>query len=717
MAKSVKQWLVIGILALGVVTGFTPDSVEAAIVRRPPNNLGLKGYWSFNEGAGTVATNFASSTAGAANTGTLTNMEAADWVSGKMSKALSFDGVDEYVSVPDSSSLDLTTAMTISAWVYLTEAPDATHGAGVVVKGTATDGNAGSYELTLLSDLGVYGRIYTNAAVSAQTAANLIPLNTWHHVVATYNKTSLIVYVDGVSKATTAQTNNLEANNGILAIGTRPAQLTGAAFPGKIDEVRVYNTALTAAQVLALYQSGVTTLAAPQNNSVTNGLIGLWTFDGRDTSNGGFLDRSSAGTHPAYMSLTMSTSTAYAPGRIGQGMKFDGVDDYMQVPNSADFDFGSNNFTISWWEYRTGNDNGSISINRRIAVGDFSPFLLGYSNGGADLLIYMSSALGSWDVANGEILGPVALNEWVHYIVKRSGTTFTTYANGVQTNTWESALALANAGGTDPDYDLTFGSYQNIYFFKGTLDDVRIYNRAVTTAEISQMYASGRGAVSKVNTPKNTYLTSGLVGLWSFDGPDMVAGSTAYDRSGSGYDGTLTALTAASAVPGKVGQALYFDGNADEITIPNLDAYATRSVAFWLKRGRDPANWFDGIIACSTTGGWGIGIYDYGGAGSKIYDGNIGATSYVSTAGITDREWHHVVETRGGGTLKFYIDGVLDSSQADSDTYDCASGTATYQIGNINSTSPKFQGVIDDLRLYNRVLTATEVSALYNRTK
>ena len=60
---------------------------------------------------------------GNGNDGTLVNMEDADWVDGVAGKCLSFDGVDEYVSVPDNASLDITDAITMSAWVYLDTFP------------------------------------------------------------------------------------------------------------------------------------------------------------------------------------------------------------------------------------------------------------------------------------------------------------------------------------------------------------------------------------------------------------------------------------------------------------------------------------------------------------------------------------------------------------------------------------------------------------------
>ncbi len=493
MVKNTHHIVTLISFVLFLVCFFWATNVEAATLYRPPNNLNLKAYWSFNEGTSTIATDFSRNYA----TGTLTNFAApatatSGWGAGKFGKGLYFDGTDDYIQTsyrPTGYS-----AITISAWVNLSSAGSypmiVSHGANgdnaLELRGSVATG-----KIECINRSNNTGVVDSVSAVGAG----------WHHYACVGIGTDFTLYKDGVSIGSAGISHGLTSTVN-LRIGRRSDDVGGSFyFPGKIDEVRIYSRALGASEVLALYRSGTVTLSSVQRNPVTSGLIGHWSFDGRDVVNGAFLDRGSAGTHPAYMGPAMATSTAYVPGRIGQAMRYDGTDDYVQVPNSADFDFGSSDFTIAWWEYRTGNDNGSVSINRMTAVGDYTPFMLGYSNAGADLLIYMSSALGGWDVASGEVLGSVTLNQWAHYVVKRSGTTFTTYKDGAQTNTWESGLALANAGGTDPEYDLTFGSYQNVYFFKGTLDDIRIYNRAVTANEVTQIYTVGLGAVTRIITP------------------------------------------------------------------------------------------------------------------------------------------------------------------------------------------------------------------------
>ena len=93
--------------------------------------------------------------------------------------------------------------------------------------------------------------------------------------------------------------------------------------------------------------------------------------------------------------------------------------------------------------------------------------------------------------------------------------------------------------------------------FNGLIDDVRIYNRALSAAEISRLY--GLGATTKIakTITTNPDLEDGLIGHWTFDGSDLI--ENAVDRSGSGNTGYLINFTSTSTLPGKIGQALEFD--------------------------------------------------------------------------------------------------------------------------------------------------------------
>lgn len=166
-----------------------------------------------------------------------------------------------------------------------------------------------------------------------------------------------------------------------------------------------------------------------------------------------------------------TTTTSYKYGT--HSGNFDGINDYISVPSSSAFNFGTNDFTIEWWEYRVTPGGGRGAISRDSSV--YVPFMLGWSN-----LIYMSSDGANWDIAAAQSLGSVILNNWVHYAVTRSGNNFYAYQNGLQTDTWISNLSLLASA--DP---MVFGSAQGAGFYQGRLDEIAIYNSALSQTTIT----------------------------------------------------------------------------------------------------------------------------------------------------------------------------------------------------------------------------------------
>ena len=196
---------------------------------------GLVAAYGFDEGSGTTVTD----ASGNGNTGTITN---ATWAAtGKYGKALQFNGTNALVTIPDAASLHLSTGMTLEAWVN----PSTVNAAwrDVIYKGNdnfyleATSTNASKPDAGMIAG-GSYADAFGTAALTA---------NTWSYLTETYDGSTLRLYVNGTQVASTAHT-------GAIATSTNPLQIGGDSiygqyFAGLIDEVRVYNVALTAAQI------------------------------------------------------------------------------------------------------------------------------------------------------------------------------------------------------------------------------------------------------------------------------------------------------------------------------------------------------------------------------------------------------------------------------------------------------------------------------------
>jgi hypothetical protein len=214
---------------------------------------GLRGQWHFDEDSGQDALD--------ASTGTRTaRLNSASRVDGRRGRALSFSGVDgSYASVPDSAFMPQgASPRTVSAWVRSNGALPGTRMAYFGYGGVGT-GLAFNVESGVLGG----GRLYFVGYNTADLAGNaVIADGSWHHVAAVYDGAELRLYVDGVLDVSAAKAlNTSDVGTYPLTVG-RQSYPDGTYWPldGSVDELRVYGTALSTAEVLAQYQSD--TLAA-----------------------------------------------------------------------------------------------------------------------------------------------------------------------------------------------------------------------------------------------------------------------------------------------------------------------------------------------------------------------------------------------------------------------------------------------------------------------
>src|SRR5258705_7733629 len=218
--------------------GFAVVAAVASFVNPSPARAqvpGLVAAYAFNEGSGTTVADVS----GNNNNGTIS---AATWTSaGKFGSALMFNGTSAQVTVPNATSLQLTTGMTLEAWVFPT---------GSLASWRAVlDKNVDGYYLMASSDPNnrpAVGGTWTggNQNTAAPTA---LALNAWTHLAATFDGATVRLYVNGVQVASQAQTAPLATTTGTLQIGgdSYPNEF----FAGAIDEVRIYNRALTQAEI------------------------------------------------------------------------------------------------------------------------------------------------------------------------------------------------------------------------------------------------------------------------------------------------------------------------------------------------------------------------------------------------------------------------------------------------------------------------------------
>jgi len=203
------------------------------------------------------------------NNGTATGLPT--YSTGKFSQAIRLDGVDDYVDCGSGASLNLTGAVTVSAWIRLSAS-----GLDQKIAGNQ-DNTTGGYKFGVFTNDKVEFEIRTsaNAGTLNRTTAGgtVLTPGVWYHVAGAYSQGNYIrTYVNGVLDRELATTSVLGTSTGTLKIGCEPFTTSGSLFNGLVDEVQVYKTALSAGQVawLAGYTSVLSIPADLRQDNVIN---------------------------------------------------------------------------------------------------------------------------------------------------------------------------------------------------------------------------------------------------------------------------------------------------------------------------------------------------------------------------------------------------------------------------------------------------------------
>ncbi len=228
----------------------------------------LIGWWKMDETSGTVAAD----SSGNGNDGTVVG--GAQWVSGYIDGALDFDGDDDYVDCGYDPIFDTAGEMTVATWLTVRSVPTAW--ASVVAKGEY------SWRLSCenLETRFHFGITIWSAANPSIAGTTAVGLNEWHHVAGTYDGANINVYLDGVLDGTVATTSAIGKNAANVLIGENP-EAAGRNWDGMIDDVRIYNRALSQAELGGLIpQQLKATLPEPTDKSALAAVTGIvlsWT--------------------------------------------------------------------------------------------------------------------------------------------------------------------------------------------------------------------------------------------------------------------------------------------------------------------------------------------------------------------------------------------------------------------------------------------------------
>ena len=713
----IGNWkLKIGLIAL--LLFLWSNQASAFTISKPSvNNTGLVGWWTFD--GKDITSGRANDVSGQGNHGNLVNIATSTFYTmGKLGQGFNFDGGDDRINAPN---INVTSTFSLSAWIK----PTSVASTYAIMGERSGTSRTWAFYVRPTGQLG-----FTLSAINDYNSSSAgLLAGVWQHVIAVINGTSLTIYKDGVSVYSTTMANTVVNDSTALGIGDQNGDSASSPFLGSLDDVRIYNRALSQAEITALYNRGAATKTnktISTNSALTNGLVGHWTFDGRNMANGVAADISGNGNNCNLKNI--ATSTFYASGKLGQAVNFDATDDYIDCGNPSSLQITGNTITLSAWIHtpETVPANGDRLIVKEMSGNNdpYVAYVLYRNNSTATFWFGVSTGVAGSFNQVGNTTALVA-NQWYHVVGVYNGTDLRLYLNGALDST--PVAETDNIGSTAESVVLGADTAPNpdVEHLNGKLDDVRVYNRALSASEVSSLYNLGAPVKVAKSLTGGSTLSTGLVGWWTFDGKDITSGR-ANDVSGSGNHGNLANIaTSTFYAVGKLGQGFNFDGTDDYVDFGDvLDLNATDAWCFssWVYLTSTPgeqvfivsknedAPAYEGYSL--STNGSGQILLEY----LISFTGNDWYQKYVSGNVLTPLSWHHVVACNNNEAVTIYLNGVSQSITVGIDTLSGNINTTShFNIGSVDHDARgSFPGKIDDVRLYNRVLTQAEITQLYN---
>jgi hypothetical protein len=406
-----------------------------------------------------------------------------------------------------------------------------------------------------------------------------------------------------------------------------------------------------------------------------------------------------------------------APGLVGDAFSFNGSGAYVSVSHDGSLDF-SRELTLDAWIFIDSDAPANMGIvSKYYPVDDHRAYFLGIEN---NKLKLRASANGTSSVNCDQVsANDVPRGEWVHVATTVSSSACTLYVNGGLVSTTAGIPNIAVTGNV-PNLIIGAHGFGDLAHFKGLIDEVEAFDRALSQAEIQAIYDAGANGKCKDQacaTPP----------------PDMVswyrAENDANDSQGEN-DGTLQG--APGFVAGKVGQAFSLNGSDQYISLGNpasLQLTSAITIDAWINPNdfgegelrEIVSKWGQNFNSCGTgtsADSFIFSLYKSGGAIQPIFYIHLPPTNEPSIIGGNTPAgvFSHVAATYDSATgiQALYVNGALVASQSLTPSAMCTSD-ATVAIGAEGAGAQRFfPGVIDEVEIFNRALTATEIKEIYD---
>lgn len=721
---------------------YTASGLKTADGETPYSTTGLVAQWNFNETSGTSAVS--GGTCGTSCNGTLTNFASigsrdvatmSGWTANNRrwgTGALMFDGTDDFVLVTDNPSIKPTSAITVETWVK----PQKSGSQVILTKRYAASTDPWNSYVLDITPGNNWDFCISNGTAGSQTcltSTGTIQLDMWHHLVGTYDGANMKLYVDGILIKSATKTGAIGYSAMGLYFGQSGYSGAPIYFSGVIDSVRIYSRVMTATEVLSDYNIGSIEFQLRGGNS-TNPDDGTWSSWTTTTNETAMYSFDNAHLYNATISGLISywpmdettgtsledvtgssdgtaTGTTVSSGKYSNNRTFNGTSDYLTMPNIIP----TTNMSVGMWIYPTSWNSLAILASTRGNTGMDGFFLL-VSGGTLFYDFGDGTSNNRWDTG----YQPPA-NTWTYLVATRDSSGRYLYVNGKLQNS-----TTAAGGPLTSTASLRFGADSKssiLYFYTGKMDEIQVYNRAISVSEVRAHYLQGLSTlgvyqqkpggikIEGTNSDRITNsLNDGLVSYWNLD---EASGTSLEDSVGSNT-GTASGTT---VVAGKNNLARNFNGTSDYIAVSTTFGLGTASYSTeaWVNI---PSISDHGCFVKigGTTSGVCVGV----GSGTTETNGNNLIVLYenrrwIDTGINIGTGWHHIAMVVDSSGYPFaYLDGNLVYS--DTGTTPIAPADSVTGIGNYGAggSTRAFNGYIDEVKIFNIAKSAQEIQEEYS---
>jgi len=660
---------------------------------------------------------------------------------GAASSAYTFNGSSQYVATTTAALSPGPQNFSISVWFKTSSA-----GGKLVGFGASQTGSSGSYDRHIyMSNSGqLYFGVWPATSPKTINTTTSYADGNWHHAVATLSTTNgANLYVDGALMATDATITSSGAYSGYWRVGydnlgSWTNMPTDFYFNGSLDDIAVYKTELTAAQVYTLYGAGCAPVCPGstltfQANTVS-GATYAWTGPNSFTSalqnptmanaaavNAGTYVLTVTGSNGCTSQLNVTavlsslpsatfTATALVNTNSNATIAYTGTD-----PSTSTYSWDFNGGTPS-----TGTGQGPFSVQWT-------------TTGTKTVTLNITNAAGCTSSSTQNVT--VGLAVYGNYAFWETVTLNTTTL-GITSNLanfpallsiQDNNLIIANActdkvqNPSGPNYDFAFVSGGSELYYQ-----VESYNQTTGTLLVwvqipSLTYAANNtitfyyGSKSPIVTHNTAFFTNTWAGnyLAVFHFNEASYTGSVADGTAGGHTGTTSGMTSSDLVTGKIGTAYSFNGTSKKITTNAVSVTGPFTISAWVKlaaTGLDQKVMTNQDASGYSSGGYKLAVFttnipesEGGAAGNR----NSTPNPTPFTAGV----WHYVQGVYTGSALSTYVDGTQYKNLTTSNN---PAGNTNFYIGvGEGGSSYYFNGIIDEPRVCNVAKTADWLKAEY----